>query len=94
MNVSDPERSTRPSSLTPAQRERRARIAAHQSWARTADRTMRTQPGTQAFLRRFEREVDPDGVLPEDERRNRARHARTAYMLRLAERSAAVRRRR
>lgn len=45
----------------------------------------------EAFLRRFERQVDPHGVLPSDERRRMAIHARTAYMLQLAERSARAR---
>ena|SRR5580658_6942482 len=53
---------------------------AHVSWARTADRTARTEPGRKGFLARFEREADPDGVLPEDERARRAEHARKAYM--------------
>ncbi len=79
--------------MTPEQRRRRARIAAHASWANTADRTARTSSGTKAFLDRFERQVDPDGVLPEETRAAMAKHARTAYMLQLAERSAAARRR-
>ena len=80
--------------MTPAQRRRRARIAAHASWANTADRTARTASGTKAFLERFQRQVDPDGVLPEEIRTAMAQHARTAYMLQLAEKSAAQRRRR
>lgn len=80
--------------MTPEQRRRRARIAAHASWANTTDRTARTSSGTKAFLGRFERQVDPDGALPEDVRAAMAKHARTAYMLQLAERSAAARRRR
>lgn len=80
--------------MTAAQRSRRARIAAHASWAVTADRKARTASGTAAFLARFERQVDPDGALPAEVRQVMARHARTAYMLRLAERSAAARRRR
>ena len=83
-----------PGGMTPQQRRRRARIAAHASWAATPDRTARTAPGTQAFLRRFERQVDPDGVLPDEVRTAMAQHARTAYMLQLAEKSAAARRRR
>lgn len=79
--------------MTPERRRRRARIAAHTSWANTPDRTARTAAGTKAFLDRFERQVDPDGVLPEDVRAAMAKHARTAYMLQLAERSAAARRR-
>ena len=68
------------------------RIAAEVSWARTADRSARTRPGRQSFLSRFEREVDPDGLLPPEERRVRAQHALRAHMLRLAKRSAAARR--
>jgi hypothetical protein len=67
------------------------RIAAEISWARTLDRGARTRPAREAFLKRFEEEVDPDGVLPTDERRQLAEHAKRAYMLQLAKRSAAVR---
>jgi hypothetical protein len=74
---------------TPAQR---GRIGAHVSWARTADRAARTEPGRKGFLARFEREVDPDGVLSEEERARRAEHARKAYMQKLALTSAARRR--
>jgi hypothetical protein len=73
--------------VTPEQRRRRARIAAHACWARTAGRTARTSSGTQAFLDRFERQVDPDRVLSHETRETMAmaRHARTAYTLQLAE---------
>ncbi|WP_204292723.1 hypothetical protein [Micromonospora gifhornensis] len=81
----------RPAGLTPEQRRRRARIAAHVSWANTADRAARTAAGTKAFLDRFERQVDPDGTLPAEVRSVMAQHARKAYMLQLAERSAAAR---
>jgi hypothetical protein len=64
-----------------------ARIAAEISWARTTDRSARTRPARQAFLKRFEREVDPDGKLPPDERRRRAEHALRAHMLRLRKRA-------
>lgn len=80
--------------MTAMQRRRRARIAAHASWANTADRKARTAPGSKAFLDRFARQVDPDGVLSPEVRALMAHHARTAYMLRLAERSAEARRRR
>jgi hypothetical protein len=79
---------------TAQRRIRRARIAAHASWARTLDPAARTAPGTRAFLDRFDRQVDPDGTLPSEVRANLARHARRAYMLSLAERSAKVRRQR
>jgi len=80
--------------MTAAERSRRARIAAHASWATTVDRTARTSSGTRAFLDRFERQVDPGGILPDETRAAMAQHARTAYMLQLAEKSAAARRRR
>lgn len=67
------------------------RIAAETSWSLTTDRSERTKPGRQAFLDRFEREIDPEGVLPSDERRIRAQHALRAHMLRLAKRSVAAR---
>jgi hypothetical protein len=80
--------------MSPARRRRRARIAGHASWANTADRAARTAAGTKAFLERFERQVDPNNVLPADVRRTMAIHARTAYVLQLAQRSAAAGRRR
>jgi hypothetical protein len=67
------------------------RIGAEISWSRTADRSARTRPAREAFLRRFEREVDPDGKLPVEERRRRAEHAKRAYMLQLAKRAVRVR---
>lgn len=66
-------------------------IAAEISWSRTTDRSARTRPAREAFLRRFEREVDPEGKLPPQERRRRADHARRAYMLRLAKRAITAR---
>jgi hypothetical protein len=68
-----------------------ARIAAEISWARTSDRSARTRPAREAFLKRFEREVDPDGKLPPEERRRRAEHALRAYMLRLRKRATSTR---
>ena len=69
-----------------------ARIAAEISWARTHDRAARTRPGREKFLERFEKEVDPEGTMLPEERRQRAEHAKRAYMLQLAKRSAVVRR--
>jgi hypothetical protein len=89
-----PDKRDRVKGMTPEERIRRAKIAAHTSWANTANRADRTAAGTRAFLDRFERQVDPDGTLPPDVRARRAQHAKTAYMLRLAERSARARRRR
>jgi hypothetical protein len=70
-----------------------ARLAAHESWANTADPSARTAPARRAMLDRFERQVDPDGVLSPAERARRAGHARKAYFTRLALRSAQARRR-
>lgn len=70
------------------------RIGAHESWARTEDRSARTRPAREAFMARFEREVDPGGVLPPAERARRAEHARKAFYARIALKSAAARRRR
>ena len=81
-------------SLTPSERSLRAQIAAHESWAHTADRTARTAPARKAALDRFEVEVDPEGVLLPEERARRAEHARKAYFLRLALKPAQARKRR
>jgi len=78
--------------LTPEQRSLRARIASHTSWANTEDPKARTAPARSAFFDRFEREVDPDGVLDPADRRRRAEHARKAHMQRLALKSARARR--
>lgn len=43
-----------------------------------------TAPARSAFLDRFTREVDPDGLLPLAERERRASAARARYMSRLA----------
>jgi hypothetical protein len=50
-----------------------------------------TRPAREAFLSKFEREVDPDCTLSQEERSRRAEHARRAHMARLARRSAAAR---
>lgn len=70
----------------------RASVAAHESWAHTSDRSARTAPARAALMARFEREVDPDGILPPDERARRAEHKRKAYFGRLALKSAKARR--
>jgi len=75
----------------PAERSAIARIAAHSLHGSRDSREV-TAPARAAFHLRFEREVDPDGVLDPDERRRRAGHAMQAYMLKLARKSAAARR--
>jgi hypothetical protein len=81
-----------PENSTPAQRAFRARLAAHALHSKV-DPVAHTAPARQAFLDRFEREVDPDGTLPPAERSRRAEHARKAYFLKLAAKSAAARKR-
>lgn len=76
----------------PTRRQLVARLAAHESWARTPDRTARTAPARDAFLAKFEDLVDPDHKLPPDERARRAVNARKAHFTRLALRSAQARR--
>ncbi len=78
--------------LSPSERVLSARLAAHTLHARLADPVAHTAPARQAFLDRFEREVDPDGTLPPAERARRAEHARKAYFTRLALASAKARR--
>jgi hypothetical protein len=53
-----------------------------------------TGPARQAFLSRFEKQVDPDGQLDPDERARRAAFARRRYFTELALASSRARRRR
>lgn len=76
---------------TAAERSLIGSIGANTSWANTGDRAARTAPAREAFLARFEREVDPDGVLAPAERARRAEHARKAHFARLALASARAR---
>lgn len=75
--------------LSQEQRVLRARIAANARWARVADRKAVLAKAHRGFLRRFEREVDPDSKLPEDVRLKLAVNARNAHMSRLAYKKAA-----
>ena len=79
-------------SMTPEERTLRARIAVNTSWANTHDPAKRTEPARSAFDARFLNQVDPDRVLPEDERERRAASAKKAYMASLALKSVAGRR--
>jgi len=55
------------------------------------DAKERTANGRKTFLDSFEKQVDPDGVLPEAERLRRAEAARKAHFSRLALKSADAR---
>jgi hypothetical protein len=66
------------------------RIGAHALHSRYDSREL-TASARAKFLDRFEREVDPDGLLTPKERARRAEHARRAHFIRLAELSAQAR---
>lgn len=79
---------------TNTERTLQARIAAHESWSRTPDRAARTAKARDALLNKFDRLVDPDGLLTEEERAWRAQQARKAHYTRMALKSAQSRQRR
>ncbi|HEX2574716.1 MAG TPA: hypothetical protein VHK88_00110 [Aquihabitans sp.] len=78
--------------MSEAELKLRASIAAHESWARTPDRTARTDAARRTYRESFEDVVDPDGTLDPAERSRRAEHAYKAHMQRLALKSAKARR--
>ena len=77
--------------MTPSERTLRARLAAHTLHGKV-DSTKHTEPARKAFLDRFEREADPEGILPELERKRRAEQLKRAHFTRMALRSAQARR--
>jgi hypothetical protein len=79
--------------MTPQDRILRARIGAYTLHANCTDPKAHTAPARKAFLGRFEREVDPNGLLSPGERQRRAELARKAYFSKLALKSAQSRRR-
>jgi hypothetical protein len=81
----------KPEPLTPAERGLRARIGAYAMHGRHDVRETTTKART-AFLAKFERQADPDGVLPPAERQRRAERLRSAHFARLALASAKARR--
>lgn len=74
-----------------AERTLLARARAFRSWAATSDPSARTAPARAAFRSRFDRQVDPLGVLPTEERSRRADYARRAFYTELAISSARAR---
>jgi hypothetical protein len=77
-------------SFDPAEMALRGRIGAFVTHSRHDVRET-TRAARAAFLARFERVVDPDGVLTEAERLRRAESARKAHFARLAWKSARAR---
>lgn len=76
----------------PVQRALIGRIGAHIKWAHTENRTAATASARREFMRRFEIQVDPEGLLAPAELAVRSKHARDAYFSQLALRSAQARR--
>jgi len=70
--------------LTAQERTLRARLAAHDSWAQTADRTARTAAARAALDAKFLEQAGGDPV--------RAEHLRKAHYARMALKSAQARR--
>lgn len=69
-----------------------ARLANAVRWAGCEDRAAATAAARQAFADRWDKLVDPDGTLDPVERAKRAAHAKKAFYLKLALKSAQVRR--
>ncbi|MEU8199425.1 hypothetical protein AB0C10_37140 [Microbispora amethystogenes] len=72
------------------------RIGALESWSRTVDRAARTEKArtkSKGSLEYWLEQVDPDGQMDADTRMKAAQNAHRAHMLRLAQASAAARRR-
>ena len=86
--MNDPNRS---SAFDPGEMALRGRIGAYRLHA-THDPRETTAKAREVFLTQFEREVDPDGTLPPEERRRRAGYAKKAHFARLARLSALARR--
>lgn len=77
--------------LTPEQRALRSRLGAHVRWSRCDDRVAATAPARAAFNDRWERQVDPEGLLDPHERAIRAEHAKKAHFTAMAMKSAKAR---
>jgi hypothetical protein len=77
--------------MTPGERTLRARAAAYEMHAKHGSQKAALS-GQAALLGKFERQVDPKGLLTPEERRRRASYARRAHMARLALASARSRR--
>ena len=74
-------------SFDPREMALRGRIGAYRLHA-THNPKETTKAAREAFMARFEREVDPDGTLAPEERSRRAEAARKAYFAQLAHKSA------
>ncbi|MGD8214613.1 hypothetical protein [Aestuariimicrobium sp. Y1814] len=66
-----------------SERVMRAQIAASTRWAKEPDRAQATKPARQGLRRKFEREADPEGKLPQAELDYRVDQLMKAHMLRM-----------
>ncbi|GAA1593236.1 hypothetical protein GCM10009789_54080 [Kribbella sancticallisti] len=66
--------------MTPEQRRERALKAINSRWARPTARDEQSEAAARALWRRFETQVDPDGLLPADRRQQLAEYALKAHM--------------
>ena len=64
-------------------RSEAASVAANTRWAFAPDRRAATAKATAGFLAKFEKEVDPDGLLSAEERSKRAKNLMRAHMARI-----------
>lgn len=78
--------------MTAGARITRAKIAANVRWSQEPDRLAATAPGRRAAENRFAKLVDPNNEMSEHDRAVRAEAARRAHFLRMASKSAQVRR--
>jgi hypothetical protein len=69
--------------MTPEQRRLRAQIAANARWSKYMAREDQAYLARKAFFARLEREVDPEGKLPPDERAALVRNAAREFSTRL-----------
>lgn len=76
--------------MTPEQRSKAGRAAMYTRLA-TEDRVEMTAAARASQADRFERQVDPDGVLDPVERARRAEYAKKAYFTQLSKRGVAAR---
>ena len=83
MDTTPDRRTAAHSALTAQQRSSRARIAARARWAQQDGRDG-TAVAREAFLARFERQVDPEGLLDPVERARRAESAKREHFQRMA----------
>lgn len=76
--------------MTPEQRSKAGRAAMYTRLA-TEDRVEMTTAARAAAMDRFEKQVDPEGLLDPTERAIRAEYAKKAYFTQLSKRGVAAR---